>query len=473
MAEKSTFTGNISQYLSVIKASIRGDEQDFTSIPVRTAVILLAIPAILELVLESVFAVVDIFFVNKLGDQAGQVVGLTESVITIIYSVGIGMSAAATALVARRIGEKDSEAASRAGAQAILVGGLLSIVLGLPGFLFADDILQLMGAEPETVAMGANYARIMFGGNVIIIMLFLINGIFRGAGNAAIAMKSLILGNIFNILLDPLFIFGIWIFPEMGVTGAAVATTIGRFIGILYQIYHLRKASGMLHMKKQHFKPDVTLIRLLTGIATPATLQFIIASASWIILSAMIAKYGSEASAGYTNAIRLIVFFILPAWGMSNAVATLVGQNLGAKQPARAEESVMLASKYMTVFMLMVTFIFMFFPYQIVHILVPAEQVQVITYAVIALRIVSSAYIFYGIGMILNQVFNGAGDTKTPTLVYFVGFWLFQLPLAYVLHTYTTLGVTGIFWAVPIAETAMAIAIYVLYRKGSWKTIQV
>ncbi|MBC8046482.1 MAG: MATE family efflux transporter, partial [Fimbriimonadaceae bacterium] len=330
-----------------------------------------------------------------------------------------------------------------------------------------------MGAQPEAIAMGTMYARIMFGGNVIIILLFLINGIFRGAGNAAIAMRSLWIGNIINIILDPLLIFGIAFFPEMGVTGAAVATTTGRAVGVLYQIYHLRKASGLLTIKLHHFKPNFSIIKGLINIASPATFQFIIASASWIFLAAMVAEYGSAASAGYQTAIRLIIFFILPAWGMSNAVATLVGQNLGAKLPERAEQSVKITSKYNAIFMAFVTFIFVAFAHPLVKIFIPASETEQIKYAVLALQIVSSGYIFYGVSMVMTQAFNGAGDTRTPTWVYFFGFWLFQVPFAYILHKYTSLGATGIFVAVPVAETLMAVAVYVLFRKGKWKEVEV
>lgn len=466
-------SSNISGYIKIIKSALNGEEFDYTAINLRKAIVLLAIPMMLEFALESVFAVVDIFFVNKLGVHAVSTVGLTESVLTIIYSVGIGLSAAATATVARRVGEKDLEGAAKAGAQSIILAVITSLIIGVTGFIFAGDILRLMKAQPEVIAIGTNYCRIMLGGNIAIILLFLINGIFRGAGDASIAMKSLWIGNLFNIILDPLLIFGIGFCPEFGVTGAAIATTTGRTIGVLYQIYHLRKANGIVKIKAHHFKPDPELIKKLIGIASPATFQFIIASASWIFLAAMVATYGSEASAGYQTAIRLIIFFILPAWGMSNAVATLVGQNLGAKLPERAEKSVNLAARYNAFFMALVTCIFIFFAEDLVRILIPVMETGQIRYAVASLQIISSGYIFYGIGMVVTQAFNGAGDTKTPTWIYFVGFWLFQVPFAYYLHTQTSLGVTGIFIAVPIAETLMAMVSYVLFRRGKWKEVKV
>lgn len=418
----------LARYYHTIKSAISGEEQDFTTIDLRKAVILLAIPMMLELALESVFAVVDIFFVNKLGVHAVSIVGLTESVITIVYSVGIGLSAAATAMVARRVGEKNNDEAAKAGAQAIMLAVVASLALGIPGCIFAGDMLRLMGAEPAAIAEGISYARIMFGGNAVIILLFLINGIFRGAGNASIAMKSLWIGNLFNIILDPLLIFGISFIPGLGVKGAAIATTTGRTIGVLYQVYYLWRSSGSLKMKAHHFTPDFSVLKGLLAIAAPATFQFIIASASWIFLSSMVAEYGSAASAGYQTAIRLVVFFILPAWGMSNAVATLVGQNLGANLPQRAEQSVRITARYNAVFMAAVTVIFFFFSPQLLGFFIPAGQGEQLHYAVLALQIISSGYIFYGIGMVLTQAFNGAGDTRTPTWVYFFGFWMFQIP---------------------------------------------
>lgn len=475
MSNNITTTGQsaFSRYYRVIKSALRGDEYDFTTIDLRKAVILLAIPMMLELALESVFAVVDIFFVNKLGVHAVSIVGLTESVITIVYSVGIGLSAGATAMVARRVGEKKIEEAGHAGAQAIILAIIASLALGVPGYIFAGDILRLMGAEPAAIAEGIGYTRIMLGGNVVIVLLFLINGIFRGAGNASIAMKSLWIGNIFNIILDPLLIFGIAFFPAFGIKGAAIATTTGRSIGVLYQLYHLWRSSGVLTIKWHHFRPDFKVIKGLISIASPATFQFIIASASWIFLASMVAEYGSAASAGYQTAIRIFVFFIMPAWGMSNAVATLVGQNLGAGLPARAEQSVKITSRYNVVFMAIVTVLFLVFAYPLVKIFIPAIQVEQTQYAVLSLQIISSGYIFYGIAMVLTQAFNGAGDTRTPTWIYFFGFWVFQVPFAYLLHKYTSIGVAGVFMAVPIAETLMAVAVYILFRRGKWKLVKV
>lgn len=466
-------SGSPNRYLAIIKSAIKGEEYDFTSIDLRKAVVLLAIPMMLELALESVFAVVDIYFVNKLGVHAASVVGLTESVITLVYSVGIGLSAAATAMVARRVGEKDVEGASHAAAQAILLAIGVSVMLAVPGMIFAADILRWMGAEPAAIAEGLPYARILLGGNIVIILLFLINGIFRGAGNAAIAMKSLWIANTFNIVLDPILIFGLMHIPGMGVTGAAVATTIGRAVGVLYQLYHLKKATGVLKLCKSHFVPDSSIIKGLLTIASPATMQFIIASASWIFLASIVAKFGSAASAGYQTAIRLVVFFILPAWGMSNAVSTLVGQNLGAKMPDRAEKSVWITVKYNVVFMAIVTVILFFFAHDLAGFFIPAKEVAQLKYAALALQIISSGYVFYGIGMVLTQAFNGAGDTRTPTLIYIVGFWLFQIPFAYLMYYYYNAGISSTFWAVPLAETLISVAVYLFFRQGRWKTVKV
>lgn len=473
MTEQNTKTKGFSDYIRIIKSALSGEEHDFTSINLRKAVILLAIPMMLELALESVFAVVDIYFVNRIGVHEASIVGLTESVITIVYSVAIGLSAAATATVARRVGEKNNEAASRAGAQAIVLTVIASLALAIPGYFFAEDILIAMKAEPEAIKEGLVYTQLMFGGNVVIILLFLINGIFRGAGNASIAMKSLWIGNAFNIVLDPLLIFGFSFIPAMGIKGAAIATIAGRSIGVIYQLYHLKRSSGIIKIKLHHFKPDFSIIKGLINIASPAAFQFIIASASWIFLASMVAEYGSAASAGYQTAVRLFVFFILPAWGMSNAVATLVGQNLGAKQPDRAEQSVKLTTKYNVIFMAVVTFIILAFATPIVGFFVPIEQTNQIKYAVLSLQIISTGYIFYGIGMVLTQAFNGAGDTRTPTWIYFFGFWLFQIPFAYILHKYTGMGVAGVFLAVPVAETLMSVAVFIMFRKGKWKQIKV
>lgn len=427
---------------------------------------------ILELLMESIFAVVDMFFVSKLGKNAIATVGLTELAITIIYSVAIGLSTAATAVVSRRIGEKDPDGAAHAGMQSLLIALIVTGVVSSIGIVLAPDILRVMGASPEVVKEGAGFTRIMLGGSLVIIMLFLINGIFRGAGDASMAMISLWIASGLNILLCPTLINGYGPFPELGLEGAAIATTIGRGTGVLFQCFFLFGGTRLIKMKTAHFKWNMPVVRNLLQIAWPATMQFLIQSGSWIAMGILVAKTGgTDATAGYQVAIRNVVFFILPAWGLSNAAATLVGQNLGAKQPERAEQSVLLATKYNAIFMAAVMLLFVFFASPIISIFTTEPQVH--HYGTLALKIIGSGYIFYGIGMVMIQALNGAGDTKTPTWLNFFGFWLFQIPLALLLAIVFNLGPVGAFWGVPIAETAIAIAAYILFKKGKWKEVKV
>ncbi len=464
----------IKSILQLIRQALRGDEYDYTNGSIRKAVFLLSVPMMLEMCLESVFAVVDIYFVNKLGSHAVSVVGLTEAVITLVYSAAIGLSAAATAVVARRVGEKNPQEASKAALQALLVSGVLILLMSIPGYLYAGEILRLMGAEETAIASGIGYTRIMLGGCAVVVLLFLINGIFRGAGNASIAMRSLWLGNGLNIILCPVLINGIGPFPEMGIEGAAWATVCGRGLGVLYQVYQLLFVPhDMIQIRNVSWKPDLTVIKNLLGISGPATLQFIIQSASWIFLAGIVAMGGSDASAGYQTAIRLVVFFILPAWGMSNAAATLVGQNLGANEPKRAESSVIAIAKYNTWFMTFVMLFFLFGADLLISIFIPIETSAAYRIAVDALRIISLGYILYGIGMVLMQAFNGAGDTRTPTYISFIGFWLIQIPLAYLLAIHFQMGPHGAFIAVPSAEALVALMYYISFRKGKWKTVKV
>ena len=418
--------------------------------------------------MESIFALVDIYFVSHLGKHATSTVGLTESVITIIYSLAIGISMAATAMVARRVGEKNPEAATQAGMQAILVALVITVLVSIPGFIYAADILRLMGAEEAAVQTGTGYTRIMMGGSVAIMLLFLINGIFRGAGDAMMAMKSLWLANICNIILCPILIRGLGPIPAFGLEGAAMATTIGRSIGVLYQCYHLFNGRRMVQFSLKMFKPAWAVIRSLISIAWPGTLQFLIGSGSWIVLASLVVQTGmSEASAGYQIAIRVVLFFILPAWGMSNAAATLVGQNLGAGKPDRAEQSVLQTAKYNALFMGTMSLIFLFFSPLIISFF--TKEAAVANYAITALRIVSAGFFFYGIGMVMANAFNGAGDTRTPTIVNLFGFWFFQIPLAYLLAKHVGLGPLGVFIAIPVAETAITVAAYILFKRGRWK----
>lgn len=466
--------GRLSQIYTLIKQSLDGKELDFTQGSIRRAVLLLAIPMMLEMAMESVFALVDLYFVGHLhnSSHAIQTVGLTESVLTVIYSLAIGMSMAATAVVARRIGEKNPDAAAKAGIQAILIAFFINLVISIAGFIYAADILLLMGASAETARQGTPFIQIMMGGSIIIVLLFLINGIFRGAGNAAIAMKSLWIANIANIILCPLLINGLGPVPAFGLTGAAIATSMGRGIGVCYQIYHLANGRNQLKVRLSYFKPHWEQIRALLKIATPGIFQFVIASCSWIFLAQLVATTGGDhGSAGYQTALRLMMFFMLPAWGMSNAAATLVGQNLGAKQIGRAEQSVMKTAKYVAVYMVSVMIITFSVGRYFISFFSNDTQIQEV--ARHALHIMSIGYVFYGMGMVLISTFNGAGDTWTPTRVNFFGFWLFQIPLAFLLARYFELGPTGVFIAIPVAETGIATAGYILFKKGRWKTIKV
>jgi len=449
-----------------IKQSLNGQEHDYTQGSLRQAIFLLAVPMILELSLESVFAVVDMFFVGKLGQNAIATVGLTESVITIIYSVAIGLSTATTAIVARRTGEKNKDAAAHAGAQSLIIGFLVTVVLSILGVLFSSDILKLMGASALVIADGTIFTKIMMAGSGGIFFLFLINSIYRGAGNAAMAMKSLWIASIINIILCPILIH------FYGLKGAAIATVIGRSTGVLYQCYHLFNGKGIIKITLSHFSFDAEIIKSLIKIAWPATMQFLIASGSWLILARLVAETGgTTASAGYQIAIRNVIFFILPAWGLSNAAATLVGQNLGAKQVERAEQSVLLTTKYNAIFMSFVTILFVFFARPIISIYTHDESV--IAYGVLALRIIGTGYIFYGIGMVMTQSLNGAGDTKTPTIINFICFWVFQIPFAYFMAKGLDLKSTGAFIAIPVAETLIALLAFYYFKKGKWKLVKV
>lgn len=449
-----------------IVQSLKGVEYDYTKGSINKAVFLLAIPMMLELSLESVFAVVDMFFVSQLGPNAIATVGLTESVVTIVYSISIGLSTGATAIIARRVGEKDLPSAAKACAQALIIALAVSVVISFPGIFFASDILALMGASPEVVNEGAIFAQILIGGNLVIILLFLINGIFRGAGNAAMAMKSLWIASLANIILCPILIH------FYGLKGAAIATVIGRTSGVVYQCYHLFNGKSFLKISKEYFRINFELIRSIIKISWPATMQFIIASGSWIVLTRLVAETGgTNASAGYQIAFRNMVFFFLPAWGLSNAAATLVGQNLGAKELERAEQSVLLSVKYNIIFMGLVMVTFLIFPEQIIRIFTSDEAV--LSYGAHALQIIGAGYIFFGIGMVFTQALNGAGDTRTPTIINLVCFWVFQVPFAYFLAYVLELNSTGAFIAIPAAEVLIALLSWYYFRKGKWKAVKV
>jgi MATE family, multidrug efflux pump len=452
---------------SSIREALRGSHQDFTKGSLNRAILLLAIPMVLELVLESLFAVVDVFWVGRLGADSVATVGLTESLLSLVFAVGLGLSLSTTAMVARRIGEKDPEGAAVAGVQAIVIGLALSIVVGVPCFIYAPNLLRLMGATPQVVAVGSGYARIALGGSGAIMLLFLNNAIFRGAGDAAIAMRLLWVSNIINLVLDPCLIFGWGPFPKLGVTGAALATFSGRSIGVLYQFYRLMRGSERIRILRKQIQIDLKVLLRLLRVSLTGILQFAIAHTSWIGLVRIISIFGSAALAGYTIAIRIVIFVLLPSWGLSNAAATLVGQNLGAKQPDRAETSVWRTGFYNMLFLGGIGVIFIIFATPIV--LLFTQDPAVVPLAAKCLRILSYGNIGYAYGMVMLQAFNGAGDTLTPTIVNFFGFWLLEIPLAYFLAITIHMESNGAFIAIVAAEAAIALASIVLFKRGRWK----
>lgn len=456
-------------YWQLIRSSLDGKEKSYTTGSINRAIVLLAIPMVLEMAMESLFAVVDVFFVAQISVDAVATVGLTESVITIIYSMAMGLSMAATAMVARRVGERKPDAAAWAAIQAIYIGLALSVALGIVGWIFAEDILRGMGASDQVVETGLGYTKVMLGGNIVITLLFLLNGIFRGAGDAAIAMRSLWIANAVNIVLDPLLIFGLGPFPELGVMGAAVATTIGRGVGVVYQVHIMFKGSGLLRILRRHFVVQWQIIWRLIKVAAGGAGQYFIASASWIFLMRIVSQFGSEVVAGYTIAIRLIVFTILPSWGISNAAATLVGQNLGAGFPDRAESSAWRAAFYNMIFLLIVAVVYISAGPILIRFF--SQEAAVVEAGALSLRIISLGYIFFAYGMVISQSFNGAGDTLTPTLINLVCFWMMEIPLGYLLANNTGLEHAGVFWAITLSETAMAIICIILFRRGKWKTV--
>jgi putative MATE family efflux protein len=459
------------KYLNIVVRALKGEETDYTTGNLNVAIALLAIPMILELCLESVFAVVDMYFVSKLPNATNAIatVGLTEAVASLLYTLGIGLSVGATAVVSRRIGEKNKEGASQAAAQAILLSVVISIILGVAGYFFPEPILNVMGASKAVMAEGVPFTRTLLSSAPAIILLFMLNGIFRGAGSAAMAMRSLWLASGINIVLCPLLIHGWGGLPAMGLVGAAWATVIGRSIGVCYQLYHLFGNKGVIALKKEHFLPDKAVLQNLISISSPASLQFFLQSGSWIVLTYLVSETGGTiANAGYQIAIRNLVFFVLPAWGLSNAVATLVGQNLGANQIERAERSVWITAKYNTYFMVFVSIVFIFFTDAIVHIY--TSDPPIAYYAVTALRTMGYGFIAYGLGMVLVQALNGAGDTKWPTYINIVAFWVIQVPLAWFLAVYLKNGPEGVFWAIPLSELPLTLMAFYVFRKGAWKT---
>jgi putative MATE family efflux protein len=455
-----------SLWSSVVEA-VRGSHQDYTAGSLNRAILLLAVPMVLEMVLESLFAVVDVFWVGRLGANAVATVGLTESMLSLVFAVGMGLSLSTTAMVARRIGEKDPEGAAVAAVQAIFLGLIVSLMIGVPCYLFAPRLLQWMGASPEIVATGSGYTRICLGGSCAVLLLFLNNAIFRGAGDAAIAMRLLWVSNILNLVLDPCLIFGWGPFPRLGVTGAALATFIGRSVGVLYQFYRLLKGTERIHILVRQLRLRVDVLWRLVRVSLTGILQFAIAHTSWIGLVRIVSIFGAAALAGYTIAIRIVVFVILPSWGLSNAAATLVGQNLGAGKPERAEAAVWRTGLYNMIFLGTVGLLFVLFASQVVRLF--TDDPDVLPLAATCLRIVSCGNIGYAYGMVMLQAFNGAGDTITPSIVNFFGFWLLEIPLAYWLAIPRHMQSNGAFWAIVIAEAAIAGTSAILFRQGRWK----
>lgn len=457
--------------LGVMWGAVRGESHDYTALPLERAVPLLAVPMVMEMIMESLFAVTDVFWVGRLGQEAVAVVGLTESVMTLVYAVAMGISIAATAIVARRIGEKDPAAAASAAGQVILLGVGSAAALGAVLGIFAPQILRMMGAEPAVVDLGGGYARLMLGGNVTVFLIFLINAIFRGAGDAAIAMRALWLANAINIVLDPCLIFGWGPFPELGVTGAAVATNIGRGIGVAYQLWHLTRRAGRVHVHARHLRPDLKQCSAILKTAGPGIAQWMIGTTSWLGLFKILALFGSTALAGYTIAIRIMMFFWMPAWGLSNAGATLVGQNLGAGKPERSERAVAIATRYNVIFLGVVGVLLVLFARPVASVF--TMERDVLDEATRALWIVSLGFPIFAAGMCLEGAFNGAGDTRTPTRLNFYCLWLGQVPMAWILARPLGLESTGIYIAVPAAFSLLAVWSWVLFRKGRWKSQQV
>jgi len=447
--------------------AVRGSHQDYTSGSLNRAILMLAVPMVLEMVLESLFAVVDVFWVGRLGADAVATVGLTESMLSLVFAVGMGLSLSTTAMVARRIGEKDPEGAAEAGVQAIALGFFISVAIGVPCFIFAPRLLELMGATPQIIAVGSGYTRICLGGSCAVLLLFLNNAIFRGAGDAAIAMRLLWVSNILNLILDPCLIFGWGPFPRLGVTGAALATFSGRTIGVIYQFYRLLKGTERIHILARQIRIKLSVLWRLVRVSLTGILQFAIAHTSWIGLVRIVSAFGAAALAGYTIAIRIVIFVILPSWGLSNAAATLVGQNLGANKPDRAETAVWRTGLYNMLFLGTVGVLFVLFPESIVRLF--TDDPQVLALGAACLRIVSYGNLGYAYFMVMMQAFNGAGDTITPTIVNFFGFWLFEIPLAYFLAKPLHMRSNGVFFSIAIAESAMAAASAILFRQGKWK----
>ena len=467
----SNITNSKTPFFHLLKQAVRGDIKDFTSGSIDKAIFLLAVPMVLEMVLESVFALVDIFFVNKISSQASATVGLTEAALTILYSVAWGLAMGIMALVARRTGEKEFTAAGNVAAQGIIVAVFFSVVISIIGFIYPKEILSFMGAGSAVVNENFRFTQIMLTGNIVIMLLFVNNAIFRGAGDASIAMRTLLIANAINIILDPLLIFGVGPFHKMGVMGAAVATTFGRSVGVVYQLYHLFNGKEIIRLVKKQFIINTAIIRSILNTSFGGMFQFIIGSCSWIFLARIIAQSGESTTSGYVTAIRICIFTILPAWGLANAAATLVGQNLGAGQPERAEKSVWRSAFLTVIFFAFVAVIFFFFGEGLMRFF--TTDPVAIKAGTLCLHILAISYIFFAYGMIITQAFNGAGDTKTPTVINLFVFWMLQIPLAYFMATYLKMGPTGVYIAIGISESLLAVVSIIIFKRGKWKLVKV
>ena len=464
--------GRAKRWSRTLREAVLGSEHDFTEGPIGRAIFLLSVPMVLEMAMESLFGIINVLWVaHFLGPEATATVGLTESMLTIVFGVAMGLSMATTATVARRIGEKDRAGAAAAAVQAIILGIIVSIPVGIVGIVYSPGLLRLMGASDAVISSGSGYARIILGGNIVIMLLFLMNAVFRGAGDASISMRVLWLANIVNIVLDPCLIFGLGPFPELGVTGSAIATTIGRGIGVLVQIWVLLAGHRRVQVAWNQVRVDLPVMFRMVRISLGGMFQFLVATASWLGLVRIVAVFGDAAIAGYTVAIRIVVFAILPSWGMANAAATLVGQNLGANKPERAERSVWVTGFANMCFLGLVTILFVVFTEQLIGIF--TTDPEVMPYGVACLRFISYGYIFYAYGMVVVQAFNGAGDTFTPTVINLFCYWLFQIPLAYTLALPLGLRANGVFIAITVAESLIAVVGVLAFRRGTWKTRKV
>jgi len=455
-------------WFSTLREAVAGSQQNFTEGSIRRAILMLAVPMVLEMMMESLFGIVNVFWVAHLGADSVAAVGITESMLTLVFAVAMGLSMATTAMVARRTGEKDPTGAAVAAVQAIAIGIAVAVPIGLLGIFFTPQLFHMMGASPEVLEAGRGYARVIYGANIIIMLLFLNNAVFRGAGDAAIAMRVLWVANVINLVLDPCLIFGLGPFPKLGVTGSAIATTIGRGTAVLLQFYVLAAGKRRVSVSASQVRLDFTVMRRLLRVSVGGMFQFLVATASWVALTRIVATFGDAALAGYTIALRILIFALLPSWGMSNAAATLVGQNLGAGKPERAERSVWVTGFINMVFLGLVTIVFVALAEPMIRIF--TSDPEVIPYGVDALRYISYGYIFYAYGMVMVASFNGAGDTTTPTYINLCCYWLFQIPLAYTLALGAGLGARGVFMAITIAESTLAVVGVLAFRRGRWKT---